>query len=280
MRAGGAHVGVGDLLAAHRALAAVDASQREEAFYALRAALCSSHADMAVFAEAFAIAFAAPEEERDDPLEQLGEIERAALPRMGIPAEAPAAEVEVDAVPDARRLERGGAAARAGLRALHRRRARDRAAAAGAARAARPAAALAPHGADAAAPRGPRPARHDPALAAPRRRVRRAPLPRPGAAAAPAGARVRCFRLDGALRADAADVHAGLRRGARPRRGVRVRHAADARHARARRPRPRPRAAARRRGGRGLVGRHPHRRGDRRRSTACTAAASAAARSS
>ena len=68
MRAGGVPVGVGDLLAAHRALAAVDAASREEAFYALRAALCASHADMAVFAEAFALAFAAPEEERDDPL--------------------------------------------------------------------------------------------------------------------------------------------------------------------------------------------------------------------
>ena len=98
MRAGGAHVGVGDLLAAHRALAAVDAAQRDEAFYALRAALCSSHADMAVFAEAFAIAFSTPEEARDDPLEQLGQIERAALPRMGIPAETPTA-AEVDAVP-------------------------------------------------------------------------------------------------------------------------------------------------------------------------------------
>jgi uncharacterized protein with von Willebrand factor type A (vWA) domain len=98
MRAGGAHVGVGDLIAAHRALAAVDASQREEAFYALRAVLCSSHADVAVFAEAFAIAFAASEQQREDPLEQLGQIERAALPRLGIPAETPAA-AEVDAVP-------------------------------------------------------------------------------------------------------------------------------------------------------------------------------------
>ncbi len=96
MREAGAHVGVGDLLAAHRALAAVDAARREEAFYALRAALCSSHADMAVFAEAFAIAFATAEEERDDPLEQLGEIERAAMPRLGIPAEMPAPS-EVDA---------------------------------------------------------------------------------------------------------------------------------------------------------------------------------------
>ena len=100
MREGGAHVGVGDLLAAHRALAAVDAGRREEAFYALRAALCSSHADMAVFAEAFAIAFAAAEEERDDPLEQLGEIERAAMPRLGIPAEMPApSEVDADIAP-------------------------------------------------------------------------------------------------------------------------------------------------------------------------------------
>ena len=100
MREAGAHVGVGDLLAAHRALAAVDAAQREEAFYALRAALCSSHADMAVFAEAFAIAFATAEEERDDPLEQLGEIERAAMPRLGIPAEMPApSEVDADIAP-------------------------------------------------------------------------------------------------------------------------------------------------------------------------------------
>jgi len=101
MRAGGAHVGVGDLLAAHRALAAVDAAQRDEAFYALRAALCSSHADMTLFAEAFAIAFARPDDERpEDPLEQLGQIERAAMPRLGIPAEQPApSEVDADIVP-------------------------------------------------------------------------------------------------------------------------------------------------------------------------------------
>ncbi len=101
MRDGGAHVGVGDLLAAHRALAAVDAARREDAFYALRAALCSSHADMTLFAEAFAIAFARPDDERpEDPLEQLGQIERAAMPRLGIPAEQPApSEVDADTVP-------------------------------------------------------------------------------------------------------------------------------------------------------------------------------------
>ena len=55
---------------------------------------------MAVFAEAFAIAFATAEEERDDPLEQLGEIERAAMPRLGIPAEMPApSEVDADIAP-------------------------------------------------------------------------------------------------------------------------------------------------------------------------------------
>jgi uncharacterized protein with von Willebrand factor type A (vWA) domain len=99
MRAGGAKVGVGDLLVAHRALDVIDASHREEAFYALRTALCSSHAEMAIFAEAFAVAFAAPEEETEDPLEQLGQIERAAMPRLGIPAEAPVAEVDVDITP-------------------------------------------------------------------------------------------------------------------------------------------------------------------------------------
>ena len=87
MRAGGARVGVGELLQAHRALAAVDASDRAEAFFALRAALCSSHADMAIFADAFAVAFAEPDTEPEDPLAALGQIERMALPRIGIPAE-------------------------------------------------------------------------------------------------------------------------------------------------------------------------------------------------
>jgi uncharacterized protein with von Willebrand factor type A (vWA) domain len=84
MRAGGAHVGVGELLAAHRALAAVDPSSPGDAFFALRAAMCSTHRDLALFAEAFAATFAV---EREDPLEQLGKIERAVLPRVGVPAE-------------------------------------------------------------------------------------------------------------------------------------------------------------------------------------------------
>ena len=41
MRAGGARVGVDELLGAHRALAAVDPGDRDQAYFALRAALCS-----------------------------------------------------------------------------------------------------------------------------------------------------------------------------------------------------------------------------------------------
>ena len=102
MRAGGARVGMGELLAGHRALAAVDAADREEAFYALRAALCSSQADMAIFAEAFAVAFAEPEVVGEDPLAALGQIERMALPRFGVPAvEATAEELDLTPVPSA-----------------------------------------------------------------------------------------------------------------------------------------------------------------------------------
>jgi uncharacterized protein with von Willebrand factor type A (vWA) domain len=83
MRAAGARVGVGELLSAHRALAAVDPTSREDVYYALRAALCSTRTELQVFAEAFAAVFATPEPE--DPLHELGRIERAALPRVGIP---------------------------------------------------------------------------------------------------------------------------------------------------------------------------------------------------
>ena len=94
MRAGGAAVGVGELLAAHRALAAVDPASRGEAYFALRAALCSSRGDFDLFAEAFAIVFAQGDDE--NPFEALGTIERAALPRMGLPAETEAAIAEED----------------------------------------------------------------------------------------------------------------------------------------------------------------------------------------
>jgi uncharacterized protein with von Willebrand factor type A (vWA) domain len=87
MRAGGAAVGVGELLAAHRALDAVDPASRRDAFFALRTVMCSTRADFGLFAEAFALVFAVAEDSHD-PLEQLGKIERSVLPRMGIPMEA------------------------------------------------------------------------------------------------------------------------------------------------------------------------------------------------
>ena len=49
LRADGVRVGVGDLLGAHRALAAVDPASRLDAYHALRAALCSRHQDLAAF---------------------------------------------------------------------------------------------------------------------------------------------------------------------------------------------------------------------------------------
>ena len=46
MRAHGARVGLGEVLSAQRALAAVDAADRAEVFYALRASLCSTRAEL------------------------------------------------------------------------------------------------------------------------------------------------------------------------------------------------------------------------------------------
>jgi uncharacterized protein with von Willebrand factor type A (vWA) domain len=57
MRAGGARLGVGDLVTAHRALAAVDASSRGESYLALRAALCKRYEDLELFDAAFEGAF-------------------------------------------------------------------------------------------------------------------------------------------------------------------------------------------------------------------------------
>jgi uncharacterized protein with von Willebrand factor type A (vWA) domain len=90
MRASGARVGVGEVLAAHRALAAVDSTSRAEAFFALRAALCSSRAEMAAFATAFNAVFAGDRE--PSPLDDLGEIAKAALPRVAVPPSGDEAE--------------------------------------------------------------------------------------------------------------------------------------------------------------------------------------------
>jgi hypothetical protein len=99
MRTAGARVGVGEILAAHRALAAVDAGSRTDAFHALRPALCSSHEDLERFAIAFAAVFPAAAHVDPGALAELGEITRAALPRAGVPDAAPRAMLPGDPDP-------------------------------------------------------------------------------------------------------------------------------------------------------------------------------------
>lgn len=92
LRERGVRVGVGEVLAAHRALAAVDAASREQAFYALRATLCSSHADQVQFGAAFDEMFGAedPAPRAGSPDDLLAGMPRAVLPRVAIPAAAQA----------------------------------------------------------------------------------------------------------------------------------------------------------------------------------------------
>lgn len=85
LRALGTRIGVGELLTAHQALAAVDCCTREDARLALRAVLCSSRQDLERFDLAFTAVFGDPRSLGGDPLAELGAIERAALPRMAVP---------------------------------------------------------------------------------------------------------------------------------------------------------------------------------------------------
>lgn len=59
MRAGGVRVGIGELLAAHRALRCVDAASRPQAYFALRTTLCATKTDLEVFDTCFAACFGA-----------------------------------------------------------------------------------------------------------------------------------------------------------------------------------------------------------------------------
>ena len=97
MRAGGARLGVGDLLVAHRALAAVDPSSRGDSYLALRTALCSRHADLELFDAAFEAVFGAERAPRAEPVE-LPEEARLVLPRAAVP---PRAGDEAREPPDA-----------------------------------------------------------------------------------------------------------------------------------------------------------------------------------
>jgi uncharacterized protein len=80
MRERGARVGVGEVLGAHRALAAVEP---RDAFLALRTAMCASRRDLAVFEAAWAAAFIT---DRDpDALDELMRTASAVLPRAAVP---------------------------------------------------------------------------------------------------------------------------------------------------------------------------------------------------
>jgi hypothetical protein len=99
LRDQGTRVGVGELLSAHRALEAVDCTSREDARLALRTVLCSQKGDLERFELAFLAVFGDGRSPgRDSALDELGAIERAALPQFGVP-DAGGAPAERDAEP-------------------------------------------------------------------------------------------------------------------------------------------------------------------------------------
>jgi uncharacterized protein with von Willebrand factor type A (vWA) domain len=76
---------VGELVASVRALAAVDCASREDARLALRAVLCSTRSDIERFELAFSAVFGDGGLQSANLLQDLGEIERAALPQVAVP---------------------------------------------------------------------------------------------------------------------------------------------------------------------------------------------------
>ncbi len=104
MRAQGTRVGVGEVLAAHQVLAAVDATSREDTRLGLRAVMCADRVDLGRFELAFAAVFGRGALPEGGPLADLGTIEREALPHAAVPgATAPelVAADELTAVPAA-----------------------------------------------------------------------------------------------------------------------------------------------------------------------------------
>jgi uncharacterized protein len=96
MRAAGARVGVDELLSAHRALGAVDAADRDAAYFALRATMCSRRSDLAAFDAAFAELFTAPGPPPPGPPPALDEVASLVLPRWAVPRGETTQTVEAD----------------------------------------------------------------------------------------------------------------------------------------------------------------------------------------
>jgi uncharacterized protein len=84
LRAQGSRVGMGELLTAHEALEAVDCTSREDARLALRAVLCSDRGDLAKFDLAFLAVYGSGAPLGQSPFDELGGIEREALPHAGV----------------------------------------------------------------------------------------------------------------------------------------------------------------------------------------------------
>src|SRR5215467_7394436 len=99
MRAAGARVGVDEVLVAHRALAAVDASSRQDSYNALRAVLCSKHSDIPAFDAAFLACFGSPFDEQLDLTPADLKAAGIALPRMAVPGDEPAKQQAIDQRP-------------------------------------------------------------------------------------------------------------------------------------------------------------------------------------
>jgi uncharacterized protein len=94
MRAAGVRVGVGELLSAHKALCAVDPVDREAAYFALRATLCSRREDLAAFDAAFAEWFMPAPPLAPEPPPGLDEVAKLTLPRAAVPGATGVPELE------------------------------------------------------------------------------------------------------------------------------------------------------------------------------------------
>jgi uncharacterized protein len=85
LRSSGHRVGVGEVLAAHRAVAAVDPADKDQVFYALRAVMCSSQAEWAQFRDAFDAVFAGSVSDVAPPPPGFDDLAKLVLPKMAIP---------------------------------------------------------------------------------------------------------------------------------------------------------------------------------------------------